>query len=473
MIRILHLEDDAADAELVAATLGSTDYEVTRVQTEAQFCSALRGGGIDLVLGDFRLPGFDGMEALQLVRRSAPEVPFVFVSGVLGEEAAIEALTRGATDYIPKQRLSSLPAAVRRALHEADNARERRKAEQRLALMSFALDSVHEAAFMPDESGRFLYVNQEACLSLGHSADELTQLRVWDVNLDVPMTLWRERWRELKTTRSLTMPGRHRTRLGRVIPVELYIKYIEYEDRAYALTLARDVTERRQQEEEAARRQQELASLAIEVSLAEERERRRIAAQLHDEVGQNMLLAKMKLALAESASNEEIRAQELAEAVRLLDQSIRGVRSLTVELVPPVLAGAGLEAALEWLARRMEVNYGLKIDLVDDHRRKPLTDELRSVVYQSVRELLINAAKHAGTKEVRIELERVGDQLNAVVEDHGVGFSFSEGLPATPKEGGFGLFNVLQRIRHLGGEVELVSAPGRGTRVTLCVPLQV
>jgi DNA-binding NtrC family response regulator len=121
-LRILNLEDSSLDAELVHATLteGGVECQITRVQTRADFATALENGGVDLVLADYSLPAFDGLSALKVAQEIRPEVPFVLVSGALGEERAIEALKEGATDYVLKQRLERLVPAVRRAMSEAE-----------------------------------------------------------------------------------------------------------------------------------------------------------------------------------------------------------------------------------------------------------------------------------------------------------------------------------------------------------------
>ncbi|MGE0744703.1 MAG: sensor histidine kinase [Rhodospirillales bacterium] len=136
-VRILLLEDSPADAELVAAQLERAGrlQRIERVDTRAAFVAALAAGGHDLILADFALPGFDGMAALQIAHAQAPDIPFIFVSGVLGEETAVEALKQGATDYVVKQRLAQVPAAVDRALKEAEDRRERRKAEERSRML--------------------------------------------------------------------------------------------------------------------------------------------------------------------------------------------------------------------------------------------------------------------------------------------------------------------------------------------------
>lgn len=135
--RILLLEDSSVDAELIETQLDACDPPalVTRVATRAAYAEALEKQRFDIILSDFSLPDFDGMGALEMAVAQAPNIPFIFVSGVLGEEAAIEAFRKGATDYILKQRLIRLPAAVERALTEARNRRERRRAEEQKDLL--------------------------------------------------------------------------------------------------------------------------------------------------------------------------------------------------------------------------------------------------------------------------------------------------------------------------------------------------
>ncbi len=133
-LRILNLEDSPLDAELVHATLtqDGIECEILRVQTRADFLAALESGDFDLILADYSLPSFDGLAALKVAQEIRPEVPFVLVSGTLGEERAIEALKSGATDYVLKQRLGRLVPAVRRAVQEAEERTERKRAEEAL-----------------------------------------------------------------------------------------------------------------------------------------------------------------------------------------------------------------------------------------------------------------------------------------------------------------------------------------------------
>ena len=235
-----------------------------------------------------------------------------------------------------------------------------------------------------------------------------------------------------------------------------------------------EITERKRIDESLRAKREQLATMAVELSLAEERERRRIASELHDHVGQTLLLSRIKLGtLADVfvSGRDKITYDEIQS---LLEQTIRDIRSLTQQLNPPLLASVGLEAALEWLAKRMEADYTLLVEFTDDRNEKKLTDELSSVVYQSARELLINVTKHSGTSRARLTISRDADMLVLAVEDQGSGFACLPN-PGTnmPLDCSFGLFNIRQRIKLLGGSVMIDSTPGSGTRATIRVPVVV
>jgi PAS domain S-box-containing protein len=169
LIHILHLEDDPMDGELVRARLTAADLacRITRVETRDEFEQALGRDAPDIILADYRLPMYNGLSALRLVKERRPDIPFLFVSGTIGEEAAIEALTKGATDYVLKQGLQRLGPAVQRALREARNWRERMQAERALAeseaKMRSILNSVDEGFIVLDREYRILSANKAFC----------------------------------------------------------------------------------------------------------------------------------------------------------------------------------------------------------------------------------------------------------------------------------------------------------------------
>src|SRR6267142_6250601 len=150
-LRILHLEDDVRDTELVQATLEGEGIpaNLTRVETEQDFFSRLNRGSCDLILADYTLPSFDGLSALRIAQQHSPQVPFIFVSGTLGEDVAIEALKTGATDYVLKTRLARLAPAVTRALGEAREKAERKRAEALLAGEKRILEMIAKGDSLP------------------------------------------------------------------------------------------------------------------------------------------------------------------------------------------------------------------------------------------------------------------------------------------------------------------------------------
>jgi signal transduction histidine kinase len=235
--------------------------------------------------------------------------------------------------------------------------------------------------------------------------------------------------------------------------------------------LEQTLVERKRGEELLLAKQQRLTEMAMELSLAEERERRRIAIELHDSISQTLLLGKIKLRSLIGRHPDTTDKNELEEILHLQDEMIRSVRSLTQQLSPPILSVAGLEDALEWLGKRMMEDYGLRVLFVDDRSFKPLTEDMRAIVYHACRELLINVAKHAETEFARVIIGREGDRFYLAVEDHGVGFDLAESVHASSWDLGFGLFSIRERIKHLGGEVLIESASHQGTRVTLWVGL--
>jgi PAS domain S-box-containing protein len=191
-IRVLMLEDSDHDAELIKSLLESEGFNVAavRTDTESAFRAALTEGGYDLILSDFTLPGYSGKRALALARARCPEVPCLFVSGTIGEEQAIESLKSGATDYVLKQNLKRLGSAVRRALQEAEDRREKEDAEQALRVSEerfrLFMRNSPVVAFIKDEAGRFVYCNDTLERLYGSGAGSLIGKTAHDL-LPAPM----------------------------------------------------------------------------------------------------------------------------------------------------------------------------------------------------------------------------------------------------------------------------------------------
>lgn len=247
-----------------------------------------------------------------------------------------------------------------------------------------------------------------------------------------------------------------------------------FEQLAADLSYALEHIEREQQRQQAEQRlvavKEKQAEMATELSLLDQQVRLHISSELHDQIGQSLVLSRIKLDSLEKKLQTPAARAAVADVRGLIEQVISEVRSLTLQLTPPILASAGLEAALAWLCRQVGDDYGLQIDFEDDGEAKPLSEVLRSVFYQASRELLINCAKHAGASAVKLGVYRADDRLLVQVHDNGRGFD-----PALAfnmhKDGCFGLFNIVRQVRHLGGQVEIHSLPTNGSLISLTAPL--
>jgi signal transduction histidine kinase len=225
-------------------------------------------------------------------------------------------------------------------------------------------------------------------------------------------------------------------------------------------------------EEELLLYQGKLQSLASELVLAEERERRLIATELHDRIGQALALSGLKLEELRGNLSSPCCSQSLDEIKGLIEQTIQDTRSLIFEISPPILHELGFDAAVEWLAERVQERYGILVRLRMDGNRKSMGSDMRVILFRALRELLVNVVKHAKAKEVTVAVQRKEGFLQISVEDKGVGFDDARHDLSALQKRGFGLFSIQERLKYLGGTLEVFSSPGRGTRVTLRAPLK-
>lgn len=209
-----------------------------------------------------------------------------------------------------------------------------------------------------------------------------------------------------------------------------------------------------------------LRRLAAQLTVTEERERRMLAQDLHDNLGQ--LLAVLKIKLTSIGGNTP--QASLEQVIDLVDQAERSARSITLELSPPILHRLGLMPALEWLGDEIERVYGLSVEVEGSACETGLGPELEAVLYRATRELLINVAKHAKVDRARATVLCDEDKLIICVSDDGCGFDRNEHGGPLSGQRSFGLSSIYERIVNLGGAMEVDSSPGNGTTITLNVP---
>jgi signal transduction histidine kinase len=218
---------------------------------------------------------------------------------------------------------------------------------------------------------------------------------------------------------------------------------------------------------------EQVRSLASALTLAEQQERRRISQILHDDLQQLLYGLQMKFffLLEDLPAEDSALKDQLAQLYPLMNQAITTTRRLTVDLSPLVLQGEGLVEALQWLQTYMNEVHGLEVDLKVHGTIRPPTDDMRVLLFQFVRELLFNVVKHAEVNRARVELQEDEQQLTIHIVDEGIGFDVESDMEIGVQGGGFGLYTVRERLGLFEGELQIDSVPGKGTRMTITVPL--
>lgn len=357
LLRILHLEDNSNDRKLVEIALAreGLNCHFLPVQTRQEFESAISKGGFDLVISDFTMPFYDGESALLASRKFQPETPFIFISGTIGEERAVEFLKAGVADCVLKNNLPRIGPAVRRALREAEERARRESAEAALR-------------------------------------EQAIQLR----------------------------------------------------------------------------------ALAARLQTSREEERLRISRELHDELGAALTAHKyglewmrQELSKPDRAVSQKQIFEKLDSLKALADTTTVRVRKLCTELRPPILDDLGLAATIEWQVREFQTRTNIQCEIIGLPDSLNLNNEQAIAIFRIFQEILTNVARHAQASRVRVQLKIADAHLVLEVKDNGKGISRDKIAGGES----FGLLGMRERASLLGGEILIKGAPGKGTTVTVSVPI--
>lgn len=219
-------------------------------------------------------------------------------------------------------------------------------------------------------------------------------------------------------------------------------------------------------ETQVAGRTLQIRRLSAQLTMAEERERRKLAQELHDDLGQLLAVIKIKLTSLTTGPHQPL----IDQIVALVDQSERSARMITLELSPPVLHTLGLGPALDWLGDEIARIYGVNVRVKYVICPNGMAEEIQALLYRAARELLINVAKHAGISEAKLAYRCNGGQLTLVICDAGCGFEPADHFGEWGGHKNFGLRSIYERITNFGGRMVVDSSPGNGATVTLTIP---
>ena len=483
-LRLLLIEDSEEDAELLLFEVRKGGYEpsFSRVFTADALKEALAGDEWDVVISDYTMPQFSGLEALKIVHRSFPDMPFIINSGNIGEDIAVGAMHAGAHDYVMKSNLSRLVPAIERELREAALRRESRRAELELleneARFRAIVSNVPGVVFrlLREWHGgySFSYVSDGSVDLL-----ELTPARLQDdgaLFFDMLPAVDRaelgaciaESAQELKP---LNWEGRIRVASDDAIKwIEVRMSPRPLEDNRMQWDgVMENITRRKQSEIELMDSRRQLSALSAHLQKAKEVERTRIAREVHDDIGGN--LTAIKIDLLWLSNRVDRKRSDLLEKISVIEASVSRTMEITSriahDLRPPLLE-LGLLAAIEWEAaefqKRMEIPCVVSC-ASDDLAVDP---DMGNAVFSLFREILTNISKHAGAKSVEVDVETEETILRLIVRDDGRGITRTDLL----KQGSYGLRGMLERARNLGGEIVFDGNPGKGTTIVVTLPLE-
>lgn len=232
--------------------------------------------------------------------------------------------------------------------------------------------------------------------------------------------------------------------------------------------MIRDVTDQHRAQRELLAGRKRIRDMASKLALVEEQERRQIANDIHDHISQSLAVVKLRLGLLSTTVPAEQRPS-VDDLRGVLAHVIAQTRTLTFELSPTVLYELGLGPAIEWLLEQRS-GCGIELKLHDQIDGTPLRREVSITLFRAIRELLANLIKHSGARVAHVDLDADQRSVRAEVRDDGAGFDVKQALSRKPQEQGLGLANIRERLEHLGGSMQIDSAPGQGTRIQLMIP---
>jgi two-component system CheB/CheR fusion protein len=326
---------------------------------------------------------------------------------------------------------------------------------------------------MSDTAGHIVFANEAISRMLGYAADELYGMNIDDLcptQIADAHGRHRAAYSLAPTPRPMgrdrDLVARHRD--GREVPIEVVLSPMDATEGPVVVAFITDITARRQAERSILEYQEKLQRMAFDATVAEEHERRRIAGDLHDRIGQALAAAQLKLRSANERTQGEAR-DAIQQALDLVAQTIADTRTLMFDLSPPVLYDLGFREALSWLAEEVEGRHGVHVEITEHSPRALLDETTAAILFRSVRELLMNVIKHSEVRQAHISLLVDLDRYEIEVRDSGCGFDLD--AATRPSGSGFGLFSIREQMSRLGGTFQIAAAPSKGTCVTLRVPI--
>jgi two-component system sensor histidine kinase UhpB len=477
--KVLILEHDPNDIELLQYELkkGGINLELAIVENGDAFGNALTQFNPDIILSDYSLPSFDGVRAFQLKQQVCPDVPFIIVSGTIGEENAVELIKNGVTDYVLKDKLFTVVPKIKRALKEASERREKAQAEMNMRRSERRLAEAQVitkiGSWEINQQGDLIACSDVMYAMLGlQPGDPLSyQIFLGFIHPDDTYIITKVQDAAMNT-------GRFEPVVFRIITKQGEEKYIEGrgalrkdDSNISFIGTCQDITEKVKAElqlkayseqivKERVEHQRKLVRASIE---GQEKERAEIGRELHDNINQILAVTK---AYVDAALHEDDKLEELLQrSLKNLDRAIQEIRRISKSLVPPAMDKNGLVDSVNDLIDTIRVVNPFAINFkYEKEKLRNLSDQQQLALYRIVQEQFNNIIKHAEARKVLIELTGNNDLINLMISDDGKGFD------PKAKRQGVGLSNMLSRIELFDGKLDIITSKGTGCTLKVRLP---
>jgi len=479
-------EHQAVRQGLRTLLLKGADFDVVEEADSGEAAVRLaRETRPELIVLDLAMVGLKGFNLLHQITAAAPLAKVIILSMYGDRRFVVEVLMAGAYGYVLKDRaFEELPLAIQavrdhktyisRGLSDLiiqDYIELLRDSQSRFRTI---FEGTTVGIALVNKEGRIVESNPALQELLGYSQDELNNKEFTKFCQPEEAAGCEELFNELVAgnRNSFQVEKQYKRKDGRLAwgHVSVFPFRGAGSEGQFAIGMLEDISEQKQAESKIRDYQEKLHSVALELSLTEERERRRLATDLHDHVGQILALAQIKLGALRASASVSL-AAPMDEIRQLLEQTICYTRSLGFELSPPILYELGFEAAVEWLAELFQEQYGIRLKVAADRIPKPLDDEIRVLLFQLVRELLVNVIKRTKPNNVAVLISRNGSHMGVKIENDGAELDLNV-ESFWPSSDGLGFFSIRERLKCLGGRLEVKTAPNYGTLVTMMVPLK-
>jgi two-component system sensor histidine kinase UhpB len=464
--RILVVDDETEVITVLCNFLSELGYEAVGYTSGKDALDAFKEKDFDLLMADLIMPEMDGITLIKSAQAGDPNLVSLIITGHGTIQTAVEAMKIGAFDYITKPLDWKM---LRPIVSRAMEIRRLRKSEERYRTI---VEDQTELICRWHPDGTITFVNEVYCRYFNKSCQELTgrtfeqfipsedhkelKKEIAALNKENPVSLIEHR---------VILPDgevRWQSWTNRVI-LDEQGNIIEIQ------SVGRDITVRKLAEENLRISHEQLRALTKRLSEAEEKERQRIARELHDQVGQNLTALGINLNMLRDQLYGQLTSETDArfnDSIGLLEETTRRIRDVMADLRPSVLDDYGLIAAIRWYSDQFSKRTGLNIAVHGEELIPRLPSEAEITLFRITQEVLTNVAKHAMAENVTVTLKEVFRAISLIIVDDGVGFDPAL-LRRSSDKNGWGILNIQERAESIGGKLTVESRPGEGTAVII------